>query len=339
MSELATTTNTTTATGGDLVGTTADRGVYRPGEASDFTPQERERLRALGGLDEASDADLAMLFEVAKRSGLDPFIREIYLVGRKTKTGGYRGEPERWETKWTVQTGIDGFRKVFFRWANSLGIGHRFETVFFDENGQEFKVWLNPHRPPAAVIVRAIAGDHQGEGFAPWHEFVQTTKAGEPNSMWRKMGSTMLAKCAKAQAIRDVCDLTAGLYVDEEMGQADSGNRVQAHAERLDVAPSGRGAAGVREALAQHGHPVPDSQPVAEVEAAPADDAVAEVDPEFMADVRAALNGFTTATEVKRYVEQVKAAHPGNPDADPEFAALHKVALERYYELETEGAQ
>lgn len=335
MSELATTT------GGDLVGTTADRGVYRPGEASDFTPQERERLRALGGLDEASDADLAMLFEVAKRSGLDPFIREIYLVGRKTKTGGYRGEPERWETKWTVQTGIDGFRKVFFRWANSLGIGHRFETVFFDESGQEFKVWLNPHRPPAAVIVRAIAGDHQGEGFAPWHEFVQTTKTGEPNSMWRKMGSTMLAKCAKAQAIRDVCDLTAGLLVDEEMMQADSGNRVQAHAERLDTAPApaGRGAAGVRAALAQHGQAVSAPHPVAEVEAAPVDDAAVEVDPEFMADVRAALAGFTTAGEVQKYVQEVKAAHPADPDSDPDFAALREAALARYDELNAGGAQ
>lgn len=234
--------------GGDLVGTDRDRGVHRAGDLSRYSASERDQLRALAGLDEASDADLDMLAAVAQRTGLDPFLKEIYLVPRKTKTGGYRGEPERWETKWTVQAGIDGFRKVLFRVGKQEGIPHEISApVFLDQEGNERRVWLKQWGYPAAALVDVRLGNSIGHGIATWDEFMQPKRDGSPNAMWEKMGPTMLAKCAEAQAHRKVNSLTSGMYTPEEMGQADNPGRVRAEARRVDN--PGRGSSGLRAAL------------------------------------------------------------------------------------------
>ncbi|KAA8723018.1 recombinase RecT [Corynebacterium phocae] len=303
----------------DLVGTEEDRGVYRAGAESDFTPAERDRLRALGGLDEASDGDLAMLFEVAQRTGLDPFLKEIYLIGRKTKTGGYRGEPERWETKWSVQTGIDGFKRVLFRFAESKGVAHMIGAPrFFDSDGNEYPFWpkkVGPH--PEAVMIDVRVGESVGTGIATWSEFCQTKKNGEPTAMWDKLGPTMLAKCATAQAIRNVCHLAAGIYVDAEMAQ--SAPRVQATATRRDK--PALGAAGFDAAFGREETPEPAALP--SPESSP-----------LVQEALAGLAGFTSREEVGEYVEAVRGSDEFQPE---ELAVVEEKAREMWKKLGDEN--
>lgn len=240
---------------------TDDRGLHKPGDLSAYSSTERDQLRALAGLDEASDGDLDMLAKVCQRTGLDPFIREIYLVGRKTKTGGYRGEPERWETRWSVQTGIDGFRKVLFRAAEKESKKHSISApVFYDANGNTHEIWLKAWGNPAAARVEVTLGDSVGIGLATWDEFAQTKNNGEVTSMWKQLGPTMLAKCAEAQAHRRVNSLTSGIYTPEEMEQSE--NRVHMDARRAGSA--NRGATGVRAALAASSSAAGDDAPVAD---------------------------------------------------------------------------
>ena len=238
-------------TEGDLVGTDQDRGVHREGDLSTYTTSERAQLRALMDAGDASDADLDVLAIFANRSGLDPFLKQIYLVGRKTKTGGYRGEPERWETKWTVQAGIDGLRKVLFRAADAKDVDAEIgRPTFIDAEGNERRVWLKEWGYPPAVEVQVKLGNRTGWGIATWDEFVQTKRDGNPNSMWEQLGPTMLAKCAKAQAIRDVCDMAAGIFIPEEMQQAE--NRVYAEMRRVDSPKHvERGSSGLQAAIEQ----------------------------------------------------------------------------------------
>ena len=249
--------------GTDLVGTDQDRGIHRGGTSA-WTPEQRDQLRALGGLDEASDGDLAMLKAVADRSGLDPFVKQIYLVGRRTKTGGYRGEPERWETKWTVQVGIDGFRAVSHRYAQEQGaelnIG---KPVFYDDQGSPQPIWLARWGNPAAAEVTITLGGTSATAVAVWDEYVQTKRNGEPNSMWEKMPSVMLAKCAEAQAHRRVCPLTAGMYEDAEMSHADGPRKVRSSRSE----PAGKGRQAARAALG-----IAPANDTPEVEAEVADD-------------------------------------------------------------------
>lgn len=228
-------------TTGDLVGTNQDRGIHRAGEASRYNDHERAMLRALGGLDEASDGDLDMLKAFADKSGLDPFTKEIYLIGRKTQVGGYRGETKRWETKWTVQTGIEGFRKAAGRYAASLGEGvQTSRPIYFDEDGNEYKIWpKSKGKYPYACEVSVTIGKSTGTQLWLWEEIVQTKdewvdgkKTGRkvPNSQWETMPCQMIKKCCEAGAIRQVAGVTAGLYLPEEMRP----EPVQMEATRMD---------------------------------------------------------------------------------------------------------
>lgn len=231
-------TNNTPATQTDNA---PDRGIQSG--ASNYTPEQRDRLRAVQNLGEASDADLDVLFAVADRSGLDPMLKEIYLVGRRTKTGGYRGEPERWETVWTVQTGIDGFRKVTHRYAASQGTHVEISRpTFYDDEGRPRPFWSKKYGDhPEAAEVTVSVGNSSSTHIVTWDEYVQTkaeyrngkkTGGQVPNNMWEQYGPTMLAKCAEAGAHRRVCPLTSGMYVPEEL----QGNRAAytAQARRLD---------------------------------------------------------------------------------------------------------
>ena len=294
--------------GGDLVGTTADVGIHHEGQLSAYTTDERARLRALMNAGDASDADLDVLVMRAKRSGLDPFLGQIFLVGRKTKTGGYRGDPERWETKWTVQTGIDGLRAVFFRAARVEGVSCEIgRPTYVTEDGEERRLWLDKWGNPPAVEVKVTLGGRTGWGIATWDQFVQTKRDGTPNSMWSKMGPLMLAKCAKAQAIRDVCDMAAGIYIPEEMGRAD--NTVRAEARRV-TEPVGRGSAGLQAALESRAEPDP------------AD--LSEIAHRATADIA----GITVRDEIPALLDQVQ------PNvSEEEYKAVRAAATARWYEL------
>lgn len=219
-----------------------DRGI-QTGE-SRYTDVDRDRLRALLNAGDASDADVDMLLAMAARTGLDPLLKQIYLVGRRAKTGGYRGEPVRWETRWTVQTGIDGMRAVTHRTAAKAGVVVQIEDpVFFDQHGEKHEVWLSAFGDhPEAVKVTVRVGEAMATGVATWAEYCQVTGDGTPTQMWRKFGPTMLAKCAEAQAHRKVCPDLGGVYTNEEMAQADT--------PMAGTSDSGSGAGGFRPAQA-----------------------------------------------------------------------------------------
>lgn len=208
-----------TKTAGDVTGTAEDRGIHQVGDVSAYTPEQRDRLRAVQNIGDASDADLYVLGEVARRAGLDPLLKEIYLVGRRTKVKGYRGETDRWETVFSVQVGIEGFRKVLQRFAKEKNAPFHTETVYYDDAGNSRPIWLrSAGHHPAAVQVTVTVGDSSVTNSVVWEEFAQTTKDGEPTKMWNDKPSLMLAKCAEAGAIRRICPLTAGMYEPAEMG-------------------------------------------------------------------------------------------------------------------------
>ena len=58
--------------------------------------KQRAALQALG-IKEASNADLAVFMHYCQKTGLDPFSKQIYLMGRRTK------ENDQWVTKQTIQ--------------------------------------------------------------------------------------------------------------------------------------------------------------------------------------------------------------------------------------------
>ena len=102
-------------------------------------------------------------------------------------------------------------------------------TIDFDATGNvydgEWKdVWVQAIPPVAAkVTVYKLGSDIGFSGVALFREYAQTNKNGEINSMWSKMSTSMLEKCAESKALRKAFPRQlGGMYTSEEMAQADN---------------------------------------------------------------------------------------------------------------------
>lgn len=165
--------------------------------------------------EDVSKAEMASFLHECQRRKLDPFTRQIYLIGRFDKRAG--------RTVYRSQTSIDGFRLIARRSADTSGIDYAYEdTIWFDKDGGRHEVWLSAE-PPAAAKVVVVRNGNRHDAVARLGAYVPTNREGKPTGLWQNMPDTMIAKCAEALALRKAFpeDL-GGLYTAEEMGQADN---------------------------------------------------------------------------------------------------------------------
>lgn len=176
-------------------------------DQTDWTPQQIAALRQLG-VEDAPEGDLLVFRHVCQATGLDPFRKQIYMIGRKTKVKywdeGQRRQVEDWVMKYTIQTGIDGYRKNGRAAAAREGEKIRVDGPYWQgaDGGGWQDVWLSD-KPPAAAKFTIFRDGEAHVGIAMYREFVQTAPGSDsPNSMWKKMPANQLAKCAEAQSWR-----------------------------------------------------------------------------------------------------------------------------------------
>ncbi|MFF4943697.1 phage recombination protein Bet [Streptomyces rubiginosohelvolus] len=180
-----------------------------------WTDDQAAVLRQSGIDNQVASAELSAFLHLCQRTRLDPFSRQIYLIGR------WNGQQQR--KVYTPQTSIDGYRVIAHRAAADAGhaLGYD-DTLWCAKDGRWRDVWLE-EEPPAAAKVTVIRNGMRFAAVARYAEYVQTKKGGEPSGLWVKMPATMTAKCAEALALRMAFphDL-AGVYTAEEMAQADN---------------------------------------------------------------------------------------------------------------------
>jgi len=143
---------------------------------------------------DATNDELQLFIHVAKRSGLDPFAKQIHAVKRQGKM--------------TIQVGIDGFRLI----ADRTGAYAGSDEPLFDNEKKPTRATVTVYKMVGGVRCPFTA-------TARWDEYFP----GAPQDfMWKKMPCTMIAKCAEALALRKAFPAElSSLYAPEEMDQAD----------------------------------------------------------------------------------------------------------------------
>jgi len=160
----------------------------------------------------SSDDEFKLFLYTAKRTGLDPLVRQIHAV-------------KRWDSNlkretMAIQVGIDGYRVIADRTGTYAGQDAPIYTFNKDSEIDS-----------ATITVYRLVGGHR-VGFSAtafYDEYVQTTREGSPTRMWQKMPRVMIAKCAEALAMRKAFpnDLS-GIYTDDEMAQAGEPKQIKA---------------------------------------------------------------------------------------------------------------
>jgi phage recombination protein Bet len=181
-------------------------------DQQEWTSQQQAALVQIG-LEAAPAADLSVFLHYCQRTGMDPFTRQIYMIGR------WDGQAQR--KKYTIQMAIDGFRIIAQRSHQYAG---QTEPQWCGLDGVWRDVWVDHTKPPVASRIGVYRAGWPAPTYAVAHfaEFAPTKKDGSLELMWKRMPANQIAKCAEAAALRKAFphDLS-GIYVPEEMERAD----------------------------------------------------------------------------------------------------------------------
>jgi len=147
---------------------------------------------------ELSDGEFLLFLETCKARGLNPLLRQVYAISRRSKDA--KGN---WTAKMTIQTAIEGFLLI----ANRTG----------EYRGS--KTWTSG--VSADLKGHAIVHRKQCEPFEvelDFTEFCQTNNDGKLTGMWAKMPKWMIQKVALARCLsRAFPEDLGGLYTSDEM--------------------------------------------------------------------------------------------------------------------------
>jgi phage recombination protein Bet len=180
-----------------------------------FTQDEVNTIKNTICPPETNDTEMQLFLSTCRRTGLDPFTRQIYCT-LQVYTDKNSGKPVR---KFNIQSTIDGFRVVAERSGKYIG---QLGPFWCGADGVWKDVWIENENPRASKV-GILRSDFKEPlwGVAAFDSYCQTNRNGELNHTWNKLGDVMISKCAEALGLRKAFpnDLS-GLYTADELAQA-----------------------------------------------------------------------------------------------------------------------
>jgi phage recombination protein Bet len=191
-------------------------------EQTEWTGQQKAALEAIG-IGKAPMAQQQLFLAQCQRTGLDPFSRQIHMLERRSRT-----KDGKWETRWTIQTGIDGYRLIAERTGRWEGTS---EPQWCGEDGKWRDVWTSQDPPHAARVLVYKRGFRMPVvGLAMFAEYDQG------QALWKTKPAHMIAKVAEAQALRKAFPQDmSGIYIAEEVDAGHDRSVSTAHLHRPKV--------------------------------------------------------------------------------------------------------
>ena len=164
----------------------------------------------------ATTTEMQYCMSVAEKFNLNPILKQIFFVPRKTKVNG------QWVDKVEPLAGRDSFLTLAHRSGKFSGIETTAEIKPTAKlmNGE----WEQSNDLVAICKVFRAGMERPVIVEVAYSEYVQKTKDGVVTKFWKEKPETMLKKVAESQALRKAFDIT-GLYAEEEISEIKNDSR------------------------------------------------------------------------------------------------------------------
>jgi phage recombination protein Bet len=166
-------------------------------------------------LKQFTDDEQESFIRQCQRTLLDPFSKQIFATQRRSKN-----QQGNWISTLTIVTSILGLTAIASRTGHYDGC----VISWAGKDGVWRGEWLDEEFPVAAkAVVYHKQRTHPEVGIARWEGYVgrkqdYNSKRWEITDFWTRLPDFMLAKCAKAQALRGAFpDQCSNLYISEEL--------------------------------------------------------------------------------------------------------------------------
>lgn len=187
--------------------------TYKAGNADvKLSPQTVKKYLVSGNSDNITNQEIVMFINLCKYQGLNPFLREAYLIKYGTSPATIVVGKSAFEKRAARCEHYKGFDAGIVVYRDGIGFEERTGTVMMSDEtlvGGWAEIYVEGYKKPVKVTVS-------------FDEYAGRKSDGSLNAQWTSKPATMIRKVAKVQALREAFpENFEGMYAAEEMGEAE----------------------------------------------------------------------------------------------------------------------